>query len=112
MQKKLLTAPALTALVALPIAGYTTFYLMQESPFDFGGSQVSDGPMVRQDATAAKEKKAGTESDSRDVPTQVLVAPESAPKPEAPASYAAPEAELSRDISGLVAPAPEGCRAA
>ena len=32
--------------------------------------------------------------------------PESAPKSEAPASYAAPEAELSRDISGLVAPAP------
>ena len=56
MQKKLLTAPALTALVALPIAGYTTFYLMQESPFNFGAGQVTDGPVVRQDATSAEEK--------------------------------------------------------
>ena len=62
MQKKLLAAPALTALVALPIAGYATFYLMKDSPFNFGGGQVTDGPVVRQDATTpaepAKEKKA------------------------------------------------------
>ena len=37
MQKKLLAAPALAGLVALPIAGYATFYLMEESPFNFGG---------------------------------------------------------------------------
>ena len=54
MQKKLFAAPALTALVALPIAGYATFYLMQESPFNFGGEQVTDGPVVRQDATSAE----------------------------------------------------------
>jgi Ca-activated chloride channel family protein len=109
MQKKLLAAPALTALVALPIAGYTTFYLMQEQPFDFGGSQVTDGPVVRQDATSAepaKEKKADAEQDSRDALTELQVLPESTPKSEAPSNYAAPEVELSRDVSGLVAPAP------
>ncbi len=82
MQKKLLATPALTALIALPIAGYTTFYLMQEQPFNFGGSQVTDGPVVRQDATSAepaKEKKADAESD-RDVLTELQVLPESAPK--------------------------------
>ncbi len=100
MQKKLLAAPALTALVALPIAGYATFYLMEESPLRFGGELVTDGPVVRQDATSAepaKEKKADQESDSRDALTQLQVLPESAPKAEAPANYAAPEAELSRE---------------
>ena len=107
MQKKLLAAPALTALVALPIAGYATFYLMEESPFRFGGEQVTDGPVVRQDATSAepaKEKKADAEI--RESVTQLSAQPEAAPKSEAPANYAAPEAELSRDVSGLVAPAP------
>ena len=72
MQKKLLAAPALTALVALPIAGYATFYLMEDSPLRFGGELVTDGPVVRQDATSAepaKEKKADQESDGRDALT-------------------------------------------
>ena len=45
MQKKLLATPALATLVALPIAGYATFYMMKDSPFNFGG----DGrrPMAR-----------------------------------------------------------------
>lgn len=107
MQKKLIAAPALTALIALPIAGYTTFHLMQDQPFDFGGEQVTDGPVVRQEATGnelAKEKKADAESVSRDVLTELQAQP--APKPEAPANDATPEAELSRDVSGLAAPAP------
>src|SRR5688500_11814068 len=67
MQKKLFAAPALTALVALPIAGYATFYLMNEARFDFGSSEVTDGPVVRQDAAEpAKEKRAREESESRD----------------------------------------------
>jgi Ca-activated chloride channel family protein len=106
MQKKLIAAPALTALIALPIAGYTTFHLMQDQPFDFGGEQVADRPVVQQEATSAepaKEKKADAESDARDVLTQLQAQP--APKPKAPAAYAAPEAELSRDVSGLAAPA-------
>ncbi len=33
MQKKLIAAPAIAGLVALPIAGYTALYLLQSSPF-------------------------------------------------------------------------------
>ena len=107
MQKKLIAAPALTALIALPIAGYTTFHLMQDQTFDFGSEQVTDSPVIRQEATSAepaKEKKADAESVSRDVLTELQAQP--APKPEAPANDTAPEAELSRDVSGLAAPAP------
>jgi len=107
MQKKLIAAPALTALIALPIAGYTTFHLMQDQTFNFCCGQVADGPAVRQEATSsqpAKEKKADAESDVSDSLTQLQAQP--APKPEAPANYVAPEAELSRDVSGLAAPAP------
>src|SRR5690606_34510203 len=62
MQRKLLAAPALTALVALPIAGYTTFHLMQESPFDLGGGQATRSPVVRQDATTAEPAKEESEN--------------------------------------------------
>ncbi|MEP9388479.1 VWA domain-containing protein [Mesorhizobium sp. KR9-304] len=106
MQKKLLATPAIAGLLALPIAGYTAFYLMEESPFRFGGQDSADGPMVRQEATStepAKENKADAES--RDAVIQIL--PESAPSADALANYAAPEAdELSRSVSGLAAPAP------
>jgi Ca-activated chloride channel family protein len=105
MQKKLLAAPALTALVALPIAGYTTFYLMQEQPFNFDGPVTTDGPVVRQDATSAEPaREKEVDADLRESPPQLSARP--AAKAEAPADYAAPPAdELSRDVSGLVAPA-------
>jgi len=108
MQKKMIAAPALTALIALPVAGYATFQLMNETPLNFGGNEVTDGPAVRQDAAEpAKQKKAREESESRDVLTEQQAQPESTPKVEAPTNYAAPEAdELSRSVSGLVAPAP------
>ncbi len=110
MQKKLLATPAIAGLMVLPIAGYTAFYLMEESPFGFGTGQVADAPVTRQEATSAepaKEKKADADSESRDVPAQLQVLPEAAPKAEVPANYAMPQAdELSRDASGLAAPAP------
>ncbi len=49
MQKKLLAAPALAGLVALPIAGYATFYLMEESPFRFQAGQGAADQPARQD---------------------------------------------------------------
>jgi len=110
MQKKLLATPAIAGLVALPIAGYTAFYLMEESPFRFGGGEVAEAPVVRQEATTAepaKEKEAVAASESRDALTRLQVVPEAAPKAEAPANYAMPQAdELSSDVSGLAAPAP------
>ena len=62
MQKKLLAAPALAGLVALPIAGYATFYLMEESPFRFGVGQDAAEQPARQEAdqaTAELKKKDG-----------------------------------------------------
>ena len=58
MQNKLLATPALAGLVALPIAGYATFYLVNKSPFYFGADhQATDGPLVReQDATTAPSR--------------------------------------------------------
>ena len=90
MQKKLLATPALAGLVALPLAGYATFYLLENSPFSFGGDhQASDGPAVReqdkrQDATSvphpAKEKKADADAAPRDVTTELLAKPATPPK--------------------------------
>lgn len=39
MQKKLIAAPALAGLVALPIAGYATYHLVDRSPVNFGTEQ-------------------------------------------------------------------------
>ncbi|MET3660243.1 vWA domain-containing protein [Aquamicrobium ahrensii] len=50
MQKKLIAMPAIAGLIALPIAGYTAVYLMQESPFGLSrqaprdASQQADEP--------------------------------------------------------------------
>ena len=35
MNKKMYATPAIAGLLALPIAGYTAYYLMKESPFAF-----------------------------------------------------------------------------
>ena len=97
MQKKLLATPAIAGLVALPIAGYTAFYLMEESPFRFDAGEVAEAPVVRQETTAAepaKEKEAVAASESRDVLNRLQVVPEAAPKPEAPANYAMPQADV------------------
>ena len=53
MSRKLLAAPAVAALVALPIAGYATFYLMERSPFAIpvdggGGTTKVTEPAPRQ----------------------------------------------------------------
>ncbi|MFI0846818.1 von Willebrand factor type A domain-containing protein [Mesorhizobium sp. IMUNJ 23232] len=60
MFKKLYATPALATLVALPIAGYTTFYLLNrpELPFVFGtGQEATDAPRERKQEVAAGEKK-------------------------------------------------------
>lgn len=50
MHKKLIVAPALAGLVALPIAGYATFYLMEQSPFQFSAPEKAE--LARQRAEA------------------------------------------------------------
>ncbi|MER8779696.1 VWA domain-containing protein [Mesorhizobium sp. M0437] len=94
MQKKLFATPAIAGLVALPIAGYATIYMLGESKFDgpeFGGDKITETladkpttvkpPVV---AEADKQKKADADSESRDT-GDALVAPTSPPKAESTA---------------------------
>ena len=53
MQKKLIAAPALAGLVALPIAGYATFYLMEQSPFQFSAPEKTEPARQRAEAPVA-----------------------------------------------------------
>ncbi len=104
MQRKLIAAPALTGLIALPLAGYTAFYLVSDASLRLDGPRPTEAPVARQEV-----KK---ESDAVPATSPALV--QQAPKPEATAGGNAnlytkgdPEAaEASRSVSGLVAPAP------
>ncbi|MER9014849.1 VWA domain-containing protein [Mesorhizobium sp. M0898] len=94
MQKKLFATPAIAGLVALPIAGYATIYMLGESKFggpEFGGDKITETladkpatvkpPVV---AEADKQKKADADSESRNA-GEALVAPTSPPKAESTA---------------------------
>ncbi|RWA73560.1 VWA domain-containing protein [Mesorhizobium sp.] len=95
MQRKLIATPAITALVALPIAGYAAFEMLKEQPPVIGGNgkitetvadkSVAQKPAPNQPAineplaaAPAKEKKADSE---RRVEDEAQVAPASPPKP-------------------------------
>ncbi|MBB6464771.1 Ca-activated chloride channel family protein [Aminobacter lissarensis] len=88
MQKKLIAAPALAGLVALPIAGYATFYLMEGSPFNFGADQeIAEAPSARlKEAPDTKLKK-----------TDTGTTPAVAAKPLAASQAGKAEAEASAD---------------
>jgi Ca-activated chloride channel family protein len=83
MQRKLYAAPALAGLVALPVAGYITFQLVENSPFHFGtesrtsepASRQVEQPVAEQNAPAKAEQKQDMASDTLAKP----VAPSSAP---------------------------------
>ncbi|MER8386375.1 VWA domain-containing protein [Mesorhizobium sp. M1428] len=90
MQKKLFATPAIAGLVALPIAGYATIYMLGESKFGgpkFGGDDKITETLADKPATvkppvvaeADKQKKADADSESRDT-GEALVAPTSPPK--------------------------------
>lgn len=98
MQKKLFAAPAIAGLVALPIAGYTALYLLQDSPFRFRAEEkVSDvavsAPAPKPVAPAELKKKADAESDAlsaaqvlkREAPADLSVAQQNAMAPAATA---------------------------
>ncbi|MER9969667.1 VWA domain-containing protein [Mesorhizobium sp. M0060] len=95
MQKKLFATPAIAGLVALPIAGYATIYMLGESKFggpEFGGDDKITETLADKPATvkppvvaeADKQKKADADSENRDV-GEALVAPTSPPKAESTA---------------------------
>lgn len=57
MSRKLIASPALAALIALPVAGYSAFYLMETSPLTLGRDVGGQGP-VTVPAEAPKPKSA------------------------------------------------------
>lgn len=94
MQRKLIATPAITALVALPIAGYAAFEMLKEQPPVTGGNRtvtetVADKPVaqklaperpaVKEPMTAAPAKEKKTELDA-ETRANSQVAP-AAPKP-------------------------------
>ncbi|CDX26004.1 von Willebrand factor type A [Mesorhizobium plurifarium] len=96
MQRKLITTPAITALVALPIAGYAAFEMLKEQPRVIGGNgtateTVADKPVAQKPApqqpaineplaaAPAKAKKADADTETR---ANAQTAP-AAPKPAA-----------------------------
>ncbi|MEJ6784537.1 vWA domain-containing protein [Aminobacter sp. Piv2-1] len=97
MQKKLIAAPALAGLVALPIAGYATFYLMEQSPFQFSAPEETELARQRTDVpvvTVEPLKKSDAELD--------------AAKPLAASEAAKQKSETASDevaVIGEIAPA-------
>ncbi len=98
MQKKLYATPALATILALPVVGYTTYYLLQDSPFDFGaGQEVATVPAgEKKDAIATPpaqtaEKKAESDEFRRDVANNAPAQP-AKPKTEALPSASADSA--------------------
>ncbi|WP_353645621.1 VWA domain-containing protein [Mesorhizobium sp. WSM2239] len=79
MRKKLYATPALATLLALPIAGYATFYLIDrpESPFVFGADrEVAETPATR--PAMQRERR---EADAEREVARLSAEPQSAPKP-------------------------------
>ena len=68
MQKKLYATPALATLVALPLAGYTTYYLLKDSvPFAFNPGEEAD-TTPRQREVAPPSRRSARRPSSRRIP--------------------------------------------
>lgn len=125
MQKKLYATPAIAGLVALPIAGYATFHMLQEQPSKFAGDEkitetladkpATNGPAtnglatVKQEPVAEgdKQKKADADFESRDV-SVALEKPASPSKSESTVASGQAQDALSRGVVSEPAPAPSG----
>lgn len=121
MQKKLFAAPAIAGLVALPIAGYTALYLLQDSPFRFRAEEkvrnvAVSAPAPKPVAPAELKKKADAESDAlsaaqvlkREAPADLSVMQQNAMAPAATAlaeSAAGGAAPGVADLRTMVEPA-------
>ncbi len=125
MNKKMYATPAIAGLLALPIAGYTTYYMMKDSPFAFdpekkigetterqGETADKKGEIAQRErteltatkpATVAPVKEKADDELRRDVTTDLLKQQE-APKTEVEAAAtSAPEQDL--DAARNIAPA-------
>ncbi len=113
MQRKLIATPALAGLVALPVAGYATFYLLQEAPFGVSPQKtVSEtaAPAEKPADTLAKAERDALSRDNAlpDVAAQLSAEPQSTPRQEAPAASATAlqESIVAGSASPNAAPTP------
>ncbi|AZO23159.1 MULTISPECIES: VWA domain-containing protein [unclassified Mesorhizobium] len=123
MQRKLIATPAITALVALPIAGYAAFEMLREQPPVIGGNEgkvtetVADKPVAQKPASnglatneplaavPAKEKKTDADSEDR-LKDEAQIAP-AAPKPATEVDSLVKQ-EMAPDALPAPAPAESG----
>ncbi len=108
MQKKMFAAPALATLVALPLAGYAAFQLVEGNPFNFTPQSADGpaGPVTEKPVEPAKKKdeiaSVGGETDA-DVRSRQLAEPEvEATRQEGgrvSVQMSPPLEEASRDLS-------------
>jgi len=102
MQRKLIATPAITALVALPIAGYAAFEMLKEQPSAIGGNGAGNGkiaetvadkpvaqkpapnqPAITEPLAAAPAKEKKTDADrERRIEDGAQLTPASPPKAE------------------------------
>ncbi|MEI5678185.1 MULTISPECIES: YfbK domain-containing protein [unclassified Mesorhizobium] len=90
MQKKLYAAPALAGLVALPVAGYMTFQLVDNSPFDFGTERKVSEPRERVEQPATVQQAPVEAEQDKDEALAKPAAPQQ--EPALSASEAQPQA--------------------
>jgi Ca-activated chloride channel family protein len=90
MQKKLYAAPALAGLVALPVAGYMTFQLVENSPFDFGTERKVSEPRERVEQPATVQQAPVEAEQDKDEALAKPAAPQR--EPALSASEAQPQA--------------------
>ena len=91
MSRKLIANPAMAALIALPIAGYSAFYLMQTSPLTQGLDTGGPGRVAT--PTETPKPKTAPQAEARkevDLSTSIQES-EAAPVAGQPAAGAAPE---------------------
>jgi Ca-activated chloride channel family protein len=97
MQKKLVATPAIAGLIALPIAGYTALYLLDQQSFNFGGRTVTqthaDKPATVVPAAPATDRSADSYEEGRDA-AEALVQAAPPPRPESAAGSGAAQNEI------------------
>ena len=114
MQKKLVAAPAIAGLLALPIAGYTALYLLDRQAVDFGGGHgitqtTADRPAANAPVAANEPAKVEAE-ESRGLDETFAPAAPPAPKPEATGAAGQPQDMLTRQAAPAMQAAPTGVR--
>jgi Ca-activated chloride channel family protein len=90
MQRKLIAAPALTGLVALPIAGYTAFYLVQEAGVSLRAPQPVETTAMQETADVAAPPRANEGASGSGSATLLDTGAATNHGPVSPAPQAAP----------------------